>query len=224
MSRPRSHRSPPRSRTLRTAKVGTAAEAIGTLTPGAELYILTFGQFSLIDALVALLEQTGPADVIVSTWTAAAADLTTSAALLERANLRSLRFLVDRSFIARQPAYCATMRRLFGDECIRTARSHCKFITVRNERWSLAVRTSMNLNFNPRMENLEVSDDPDLCAFLEAVVEEIYQEQDPGTFDADLPELAGVPNVPRPGQIERGIATVGFATSAGRASTGHRTV
>lgn len=59
-----------RARSIRVAKQGRARDAIGALTPGCEIYILTFGQFSLIHALTAILEQTGPADVNVSTWTA----------------------------------------------------------------------------------------------------------------------------------------------------------
>ena len=58
-------------REIRAAKTGSARQAIGQLARGMELYILTYGQFSLIDALIAIVEQTGPADVTLSTWTAA---------------------------------------------------------------------------------------------------------------------------------------------------------
>ena len=145
----------PRKRSVRAARTGNARDAIGTLEPGCEIYCLTYGQFSLIDALVALLEQTGPADVVLATWTAAQADLRRAATLMQQdsGQIRSLRMIVDRSFLTRQPEYCATMRELFGDAAIRTARSHAKFMAIRNDRWNLAVRTSMNLNENPRLEN-----------------------------------------------------------------------
>lgn len=207
MTSARSHHHPtPRKRTIRAAKTGHARAAIGELRPGHEVYILTYGQFSLIDALVALLEQTGPADVTLSTWTAAAADLTRSAQLVERAEIRSLRFVVDRSFLTRQPEYCETMRRLFGDGCIRTTRSHAKFITIRNELWTLAVRTSMNLNENPRLENIEISDDDALCAFLEAEVDALFGDQAAGTFDGELPD-APPPAVAAGHIVQRGLKT-----------------
>ena len=198
MTAARTHRSGARERDVRLAKRSNAAAAIGTLTARCEIYVLTFGQFSLIDALHHLLTQTGPADVTLSTWTASGADLTRAKALTEQAAIRSIRVLVDRSFLTRQPDYCTTLRRLFGDACIRTARSHAKFATIRNDAWQLAVRTSMNLNENPRLENIEISDDPALCGFLESVVSDVFAEQPSGEFAGEFPDLASLPDVPSP--------------------------
>jgi len=194
MAKPATHKRTPRKRTIREARTGPASDAIGSLTPGIETYILTHGQFSLIDALVYLGHQTGPCDLTVSVWTAGDQDLQHLAALLGSGQFRNVRFLVDRSFITRQPDYCARLRSLFGDGCIRTARTHAKFCTVRNERWTLAVRTSMNLNFNPRLESIEISDDAELCEFLDAEVSRYFADQPPGTFDAEMttPAATGV--------------------------------
>lgn len=202
----RSMRRQKAQREIRAAKLGTATDAIGRLTPGCEIYCLTFGQFSLIDALVAVLDQTGPADVDISTWTAAHAHLDRSKELLGGAAgkggaIRRCRWLVDTSFLNRQPAYVAHMRKLFGDDSIRTYRSHAKFVTVRNDRWNLALRTSMNLNENARLENLEISDDAELVAFLAKVVDEVFAEHAAGDFQALLSGLDGVENVPLPGNI-----------------------
>lgn len=204
MTHARTHKAAARKRDIRAAKTCNARDAIGTLAPGAELYVLTMGQFSIADAIVALTEQTGPVHVTLATWTAADADLHRTAQLLQDAVFLSLRFLVDRSFITRQPAYCATMRRLFGDDCIRTARTHAKFVTLHNDAWTLAVRTSMNLNENPRMESLEISDDPALCGFLESVADEVFTAQAPGDFNGQLPGLAGIDGVDATGKVRMG--------------------
>ena len=211
MMEARIHKSKPRRRVIHAAKTGSARDAIGPLTPGCELFVLTFGQFSLIDALCYLVEQTGPADVTLATWTAADADLTRAKALLAGAQIRSMRYIVDRSFLTRKPEYCRAMRDLFGDDCIRTARSHAKWAVIANERWTLAVRTSMNLNHNPRLENLEISDDPDLCEFFNAVADDLFDEQQSSIFDGELPALETIENVaiqgaPSAGKIDhRGI-------------------
>lgn len=158
-----------------------------------ETYCLTFGQFSLMDAIEAVLEKTGPADVALSTWTAGGADLSRSAEHLHNGNIRSLRFVCDCSFGQRQPGYLAQLRRLFGDDAIRTTRTHAKFAVITNEEWSVAVRTSMNLNENPRLESIEVSDDPSLAAFLLQVVDELFTEEAPGDFATkSRPELVGI--------------------------------
>ncbi len=191
-------------RMTRAAKIGAAADAIGKLDPGCEIYILTFGQFSLIDALHYLVEQTGPADVDISVWTAAHADMTKALALLEQSKIRRMRWVVDRSFEARQPSFTARMRELFGESTIRVTASHCKFLAIRNERWNLAVRTSMNLNENPRLENIEVSDDPGLCGFMTGVVDSIFVEAAEGDFRAPMTALEGVAGVAVPAGITTG--------------------
>lgn len=215
MTDAKTYRSEARERTIRTAKKGNAQDAIGALETGCEIFVLTYGQFSLIDALVTIVDQTGPADVILSTWTAGNADLTTCERLLERSLVRSIRYIVDRSFLTRQPAYCNKMRKLFGDDCIRTMRSHAKFAVVENDDWTLAIRTSMNLNTNPRCENIEISDDPDLCAFLRQIADDLWAEQDAGDFKGELPDLDSIPNVDRGGQVSMGIATANKRAAVG---------
>jgi len=204
----RAHHREPVAREVRATKFSNADAAIGDLRPGMEVFILTFGQFSLIDAVAALLRKTGPAEVVLSTWTAGNTDLTTAAKLLEDAKVTSFRMLVDRSFLTRQPGYCRRMLELFGEDCIRTWRAHAKFAVIRNETWNLAVRTSMNLNTNPRIENLEVSDDPGLAGFLADICDEHFKEQAPGELEGELPKLERVEFADKP-QLEMGIATAG---------------
>jgi len=201
---PRTHKSKPRRRVIRAAKIGCAKDAIGQLSPRCEIFVLTYGQFSLIDALCYLIEKTGPADVILATWTAADADLTRAKSLLAQAAIRSMRYIVDRSFATRMPHYCAAMRRLFDDDCIRTTRSHAKWCVIRNEKWDLAIRTSMNMNHNPRLENIEISDDPSLCDFLQAVADDLFAEQSPGKFNGELPGLDSVESVAPHGRPSMG--------------------
>ncbi|MEZ6068290.1 MAG: hypothetical protein R3B90_21830 [Planctomycetaceae bacterium] len=152
----------------------TAAGAIGAIEPGMELYCLTMGKFSLIDVIEHVLASTGPADVVVSTWTAAAADIGFANRLLVDGRLLSLRFVVDYSFPFRQPAYCAALREAFGDDAIRATKNHAKFVLIRNAEWSIVVRTSMNLNECRRLESLEVSDDAELAAWLSDVVDRLF--------------------------------------------------
>jgi hypothetical protein len=215
MAKARSHQSARRSREVRVAKAGTARDAIGPLRKGHEAFVLTFGTFSLIDALVYLLDETGPADVTISTWVAAKADLSTCHRLLEMAKVRTMRFVVDSNFQGRQARFMGHMRELFGDDCIRTTRNHAKFLTIRNDEWSLAVRTSMNLNTNPRLENIEISDDPALCGFLEGVVAEIFDEREEGDLRGAIPSLPGFEPVQPAGKVRMGSVEVVKIPSVG---------
>lgn len=183
----------PSNRAARVVKRGAAHDAVGKLEHGQDVYILTYGQFSLIDALVAILDQTGPADVVLASWTVADAHLQETAHYLEAAAIRSFRMVVDDSFRSRQPAYFRRMRELFGADCIREVRTHAKFLVVTNDDWNIVVRTSMNLNNNPRLENLEISDDAGFAQFMLSNVDEIFANVDEDTAHGHEPDITESP-------------------------------
>lgn len=200
-----SHTRPARPRKPRLSKVTNARDALSDFGRGMETYCLTFGQFSLMDAIEALLDITGPADVAISTWTAGNADISRSAAHLSDGRIRSLRFVADCSFGQRQPGYLAELVRLFGNDAIRTTRTHAKFAVITNDEWAVTVRTSMNLNENPRLESIEVTDEPTLAAFLLDIVDEIFREEKPGDYRTkSRPELAGIASIMPQGALEVG--------------------
>ena len=215
-----------------------AAAAIGTLTPGCELYGLTKGQFSLVDVVVALLAQTGPANVVVSSWTAAGSDISFANQLLTDGRICSLRFIMDYSFQTRQPAYCAALLERFGAGAIRATKTHAKFVLITNEKWNISVRTSMNLNENRRMENFEISDDAGLMAYLMGFVEEVfsaplggfnfkqtYKEnaRDFEKLGEDITSAEAAARVDKlapgyfgEGSLDRDLRRIGFSTDGGR--------
>jgi hypothetical protein len=193
---PKSYKKTNAKKKVRACKRGTASQAIGIIEKESDTFILTYGQFSLIDALVAILDQTGPAHVSVSTWTAAHADLSRSAELMEAVNILSLRMIVDRSFKTRQPKYYEHMICLFGEESIRAINTHAKFMTIRNEKFDIVVRTSMNLNGNPRLENIEVSENSEFADFFEEIVTGIFEEVEPGEQISNPPELNQIEESP----------------------------
>lgn len=183
-----------RRREVRVLKHGRARDAIGSIEAGFEVYVVSMGQFSLIDVLGVVLEQTGPADVDLCTWTVEGADLERMAVLQSRGLLRSARWILDRSWRGRRPECYDRLIELFGPDSLRMCSSHAKFIAVRNGRWNVAVRTSMNLNENRRMEHIEIGDDPALCGFLGDVTGAIFDERLPGTVAGGCPDLEAIKN------------------------------
>ena len=215
-----------------------AVDAIGTITPGCEIYGLTKGAFSLVDIIVACLAQTGPADVVLSTWTAAGSDIDFAMKLLADGRVRSMRFIVDYSFQSRQPAYCAALRERFGDDSIRVTRNHCKFVLILNETWNLAIRTSMNLNENRRLENFEISDDPALAGYLRDFTDTLFAATASGVgftqkpsenakdferIGEDITDTEASARVAKAGSgyfgegaLDRDLRRIGFSTDSGR--------
>ena len=98
--------------------------------------------------------------------------------LLQTGRITGCRFLVDQTFVRRVPALAAQIRRQFGDDAIRVTKTHAKFCTIVNNEWQVALRSSMNLNQNPRLESFQLGHDPELCAFLTAALDDIWRRQD----------------------------------------------
>lgn len=107
--------------------------------------------------------------------------------------MRSFRLIIDGSFDSIKPYVYHHMQRLFGDDRIRCVRTHAKFIVVSSDTHDVAVRTSMNLNENSRMEQLEIAEDSALCAFLWTIVDSIFEETEAGVVSRKCPVLEGVP-------------------------------
>ena len=177
-----------KKREIRSLTNGENAHvAIGELYKGCEIFGFSKGQFSLINLVIAVLEQTGPATVSIATWTAAKKEIHAAERLLRIGNITEIRFLVDFSFPRRQPSYCELLREKFGDVCIRVTATHAKFIMIRNDKWNIVIRTSMNLNKNDRFETFEISDDIDMADFLDGVIDDIYESQEEGSVVNERP-------------------------------------
>lgn len=149
----------------------SAARCIGKIEKGCDVFGLTKGDFSMIDILRHVAREIGPCRIDVGTWTAAAAEIGQAFDMLKDGNIIAMRFLVDRSFPQRQPKYYSALRARFGDDCVRMARFHAKFILLENDDWSVAVRTSMNLNLNERIEFYEISEGSPISDYLRQVMD-----------------------------------------------------
>lgn len=62
---------PSRRRTVARESFKSAAECIGPVVPGMALFAITRGQFSMIDAILHVLDQLGPSRLSIWTWTVA---------------------------------------------------------------------------------------------------------------------------------------------------------
>jgi len=192
-----SHARPAReSSKHRVSKTATAADSLAGFGHDTEVDVLTFGQFSIIDAIEAVLDITGPAEVTIATWTAAQFDLAQIQAQIARAGITKLRLIIDRSFVSRQPKFVAAIESQFGVGSVRSTRTHCKFVVIKNADWSVVIRTSMNLNHNPRLEYMQVADDIALCKMYAQVSDSIFADEDEGLGGTrSVPTLSGVESI-----------------------------
>jgi hypothetical protein len=169
------HRPTPRT-IRRNINAANAELLIGPVAKGINLFAICKGQCSLIEVIDYLLHATGPANVDVSAWTVGGDDILRTEQMMKDGRILGIRWLMDASMTVRQPAYCAMIVEKFGEGSIMCTANHTKFVLIRNDEWNLAIRSSMNLNRNQRLETLEISDDRELAEFMATVCDAIFTQ------------------------------------------------
>ena len=166
---------------LPKSSAGTVARKV---VKGARLIGLTRGQFSLIDLIYSILCEVGRSRVICCTWSAGIKDANTVRWMVDGDLIESFLLVTDHSYVTRQQKYALQLTDLFGKENIRTSEIHAKFVLIQNEKFSITIRTSMNLNANRTCESFEIDEDPEIYAFYEGFIKETFKEMPKG-FTAD---------------------------------------
>lgn len=175
--RPRSLRYEAKNGTrLVVHRTGNAARVIGDLVPGVRITGLTAGQFSAIDALEHMVEQLGPADVRVSTWTTGIYDVERTRAIKLEGRIRDVRFLLDRGTFEKSPKYAGPLIEKLGVDAFRCVSVHAKVIVVHGERGAAAFRSSMNLNKNLRTEQFDIDVDREVADFYRVWFDALWDE------------------------------------------------
>ena len=168
------HKKTEADRQIRLYKGHVASDCIGSIEKDTDIHVFSFGHFSLIDVITTVLDQIGSADVVLSAWTAAHSHLELAHELLGAMSIKTLRIVIDGSFMVRQPMYHRRMVDLFGLENIRSIKTHAKYVILTNNEWNIVIQTSMNMNENPRCENLIISEGKELASFMLGIVNEIF--------------------------------------------------
>lgn len=135
-----------------------AAECIGTLEKGAGLFAITRGQFSMIDAILACLAQTGPAKISLWTWTIAEYEIECVNRLRDDGHISSGLLVIDHGALQKNRPVLEEWQRVNGPDSVRYVVNHAKIATIENDSWQLLLRGSMNLNFNPRFEQFDITE------------------------------------------------------------------
>lgn len=183
----------------------SAARCIGDIIKGGDIFGLTKGDFSMIDILRHIAKQIGPCHIDIGTWTAAAADIKQAENMLNDKNILGMRWLVDRSFPARQGKYYASLLQKFGKDSVRLARFHAKFILLENDEYTVAVRTSMNLNENKRIEFYEISEGSPISDYLREIVDYHFALPSEDSYSAFTDfDFAAPTKTPEPAQARLG--------------------
>lgn len=151
----------------------SASDCIGRLEKGAAIFAITRGQFSMIDAVLACLDQVGPARLSLWTWTVAEYEVQCLERLRLDGRLLAGRLVIDHGARAKNASLIADWKSSFGGDSVRYVLNHAKIATIENDGWRLLLRGSMNLNFNPRFEQFDLTEGGQDFDLVKAIEDEL---------------------------------------------------
>lgn len=138
---------------------GCAAACIGDIEPGLCLFAITRGQWSMIDAILHCLDQVGSATLSVWTWTIAEYEVQVFDRLRRDQRLTGGTLVIDGAARAKNAGMIRDWKGTFGPRSVRYVKNHAKIATIESASGlRLLLRGSMNLNFNPRFEQFDLSE------------------------------------------------------------------
>jgi hypothetical protein len=141
-----------------TESFRNAAETIGPIESGMALFAITRGQWSMIDAILHCLDQTGPARLTLWTWCIAEYEVQCFDRLRMDSRLSSATLIIDTAALKRNAPLLREWREAHGPDSIKYVVNHAKIATLDGGGFRLLLRGSMNLNYNPRFEQFDLTE------------------------------------------------------------------
>lgn len=137
---------------------------LGLLQPGYNKHFYSNGSFNLIQMVLYLLKQTGPAHLFLSSYSVSEESLQTLKRHVESGDILSIRFLLDSRVRTISPKPFDYLVTAFPG-CYRCCALHAKVVLVWNEHFRLSVVGSQNATHNPKLERGIIHTDPAVFDF-----------------------------------------------------------
>lgn len=151
--------SPAARRVNAVESFGCAAQALGTVERGMSLFAVTRGQWSMIDAVMHVLDQVGSAKLSLWTWTVAEYEVKVLTRLREDRRVTGGRLVIDAGARNKNAGIIREWKSSFGEGSVRYVTNHAKIGRIESASGlKLLLRGSMNLNFNPRFEQFDITE------------------------------------------------------------------
>lgn len=148
-----------RRKTVRES-FASAAECLGPVGAGSSIFAVTRGQWSMIDAVLHVLDCcAGPVDLSLWTWTVAEYEVEVLARLRVDRRVTTGRLVIDHGARNKNAGIIADWQGAYGPSSVRYVVNHAKIATIADASGlRFLLRGSMNLNFNPRFEQFDLTE------------------------------------------------------------------
>lgn len=151
-------------------QVISSPEGLGQLCQGKAKHYYSSGAFNLIQLVLYILRQTGPAHLFLATYSISDRSITTLRNHVDDGQVLSIRFLIDNRVRSISPKPFDHLLTAFpGQTRCRTL--HAKVALVWNDDWHISVVGSQNATHNPKLERGIIHTCSEVFLFDKAVLD-----------------------------------------------------
>ncbi len=165
------------------AKVDTVADllthpsSLGEIRQGVSKHFYSDGAFNLIQLLIYIIKQTGPAHVWLTTYSISDDSIKVLKQKVECGDILSIRFLIDNRVRSMSPKNFDLLVGCFPG-CYRCRALHAKVALIYNDEWAVTLIGSQNATRNPKLERGIIHTDRTIFEFDKKI---LTDEFDKGT-------------------------------------------
>lgn len=149
---------------------------LGSVKQGVDKHFYSNGAFNLVQLMLYVLRQTGPAHVFLSTYSIAEDSISTLRRYVDDGTILSIRFLIDNRVRSISPKPFAHLITAFPDS-YRCTSLHVKVALISNEGWHVSIVGSQNATHNPKLERGIIHTSEDIWRFDNNIM---YEQFDKG--------------------------------------------
>lgn len=124
---------------------------LGAINQGIDKHFYSNGAFNLVQLMLYVLKQTGPAHVFLSTYSIAEDSISTLRRYVDDGTILSIHFLIDNRVRSISPKPFAHLIASFPD-AYRCTSLHAKVALISNDDWHISIVGSQNATHNPKLE------------------------------------------------------------------------
>lgn len=149
---------------------------LGSVKQGVDKHFYSNGAVNLVQLMLYVLRQTGPAHVFLSSYSIAEDSVSTLRRYVDDGTILSIRFLIDNRVRSISPKPFAHLITSFPDS-YRCTSLHAKVALISNEGWHVSIVGSQNATHNPKLERGIIHTSEDIWRFDNNIM---YEQFDKG--------------------------------------------
>ena len=149
-------------------------QVLGEIKQGVTQHWWSRGTFNSVRLLMYVVNQIGPCDIIMSTYSISEKSARQLWAAQDKGLIKNIRFLIDNRVRSMSPKPFQALTGFFPN-MVRTASIHAKVTTFQNDNWKISIISSMNATDNNKIERGLISTDVNVFYFDDKILNDEFE-------------------------------------------------